>query len=394
MPNLNSTTQKLRFKKGTSDQITAAENAYGEEGEALYLTDRKQLLVHNNTKYETVNKYTEYIFNSSGSQSGSRFNTWSDLYDEIRENNNGSPCRITFEQNETIPTTGMPVDGWVFDGIRLAGNGTSVLLGGLQISLASGTIIKSWSQATLEKGCGLLSLSSGHVMTISSGSFTMQVNEGSGIASFGGESFFDVQNGATCIVAITGGSAIIGSGFGGAETFDNNTSGTVIIAMSGSGTTVDNQIVKGAGSLQYVYIDSSPELIAYITTNTNYSGTPQHVIYPKASSMVSPTHYQTASTLTISYHHTVIADASSNAITITLPLASSATINLNNIRSGREVVIVGYDATNTITVQGSGSEQIRGISSDTTTSVTVSSGQILKLVATRDNSTFFWLKTS
>lgn len=55
MPRLNSTSQKLRFRKGTFDQITPAENAYGEEGEAVYLTDRKSLWVHNGTEYAILN---------------------------------------------------------------------------------------------------------------------------------------------------------------------------------------------------------------------------------------------------------------------------------------------------------------------------------------------------
>lgn len=115
MPRLNGTTQKLRFKLGTAAQITAAENAYGEQGEAVYITDRKQLYVHNGTEYESVNKY--YVKTvSEASNAAPTFNT--DEVDEL--------VLYALAANTNLGTnkSGTPYDGQRFV-YRIKDNGTT-----------------------------------------------------------------------------------------------------------------------------------------------------------------------------------------------------------------------------------------------------------------------------
>ena len=50
--------------------------------------------------------YYQYIYNSSGSQSGNRYNSWSDLIAAI----DGREARIQFEQNETLPAGAWNID--------------------------------------------------------------------------------------------------------------------------------------------------------------------------------------------------------------------------------------------------------------------------------------------
>lgn len=114
MPRLNGTTQKLRFKLGTAAQITAAENAYGVQGEAVYITDRKQLYVHNGTEYESVNKYVKC--RSYTSSSAPSFNT--DDYDELVISALGAATNLGTNK------TGTPYDGQRFI-YRIKDDGTS-----------------------------------------------------------------------------------------------------------------------------------------------------------------------------------------------------------------------------------------------------------------------------
>jgi hypothetical protein len=70
-----------------------------------------------------------------------------------------------------------------------------------------------------------------------------------------------------------------------------------------------------------------------------------------------------------------IVDASSNAVTTTLP---DVTISL-----GREFTIVAYDATNTVTIDTTGGQDIRRTVLDVgTTSIVVAAGEIYTVVGT------------
>lgn len=69
----------------------------------------------------------------------------------------------------------------------------------------------------------------------------------------------------------------------------------------------------------------------------------------------------------------IVCDASSNSIDITLP--DSVTF------AGKEYRIHGYNATNSITIFTTDSQQIRLISTDTSTSKAVNSGDVVVLVS-------------
>lgn len=64
---------------------------------------------------------TSFIYNSSGVQEGTRYNDWADLMDAVGDISYGGTRSILFEQNETIPTVGMPVGGWNLNGAGFVG---------------------------------------------------------------------------------------------------------------------------------------------------------------------------------------------------------------------------------------------------------------------------------
>jgi|TARA_R110000851_G_scaffold119780_1_gene247678 hypothetical protein len=79
----------------------------------------------------------------------------------------------------------------------------------------------------------------------------------------------------------------------------------------------------------------------------------------------------------------VIIDALGGAITVTLPSVGAVPI-------GKKYTFIGYDATNSISIDTNGVEQIRQIKADTTTSFTILSGDILKI----SNTGVYWQITN
>ncbi len=73
-------------------------------------------------------------------------------------------------------------------------------------------------------------------------------------------------------------------------------------------------------------------------------------------------------------HYHVLCDASSNTIDITLPDCT--------LIEGKEYVVHGYDATNTINVLTTASQQIRNISTDVATNKNIASGDVVYFVST------------
>lgn len=286
MARLNDQEYPFKPKSGLAANLNsvASKNA-AFVGELAYTTDGKQLFIFNGTEFEAINKYTEYVFNSSGDQSGNTFNNWADLYATLLTVSGSR--RVTIEQNETIPA-----GTYNLDGVTFRGNGTAVILGGVLLTLANGVTISSWSGAKIEGGIGLVSASSSHVMTVT-GAFTIQVIEGSGIAAIGATaSLFNVDSGGFLIVALSGGSVILGSAFGGYEPIDIDSGGDAVIVLDGSGTNVDNDIIRGAGDLNFVLGDSSPALDVYSVTQGDFSGATsfdyyanaRHIIFDKTTS--------------------------------------------------------------------------------------------------------------
>ena len=79
-------------------------------------------------------------------------------------------------------------------------------------------------------------------------------------------------------------------------------------------------------------------------------------------------------TLTVS-NSEVIIDAASQAVSAILPTVASVPV-------GKKYTVIAYDATNTITLATSSSQQIRQVKTDTTTSTTLAAGDIYTVINT------------
>jgi hypothetical protein len=262
MPRLNQTSQKLRFKKGTAAQITAAENAYGEEGEALYVTDRKQLWIHNGTEYEETNKYTQYFYNSSGAQSGNRFNNWADLMASI----DGREVRVQFEQDETIPA-----GAWNIDYQTWIGNGQNPDGGGLTITFPTGVTLSSALNWTCENGLNLHSTSTAPI-------YTMTVPH---VFLFNRTAIYTdtvefvkvTCNGLVVVGCLNGfGMYNDGAGLGNYEVFniDSSAYGTILITTEqGVAATIQDNTVRSAVPIVYGWLKQSSESHNVFATQAN-----------------------------------------------------------------------------------------------------------------------------
>lgn len=103
--------------------------------------------------------YYQYIYNSSGAQSGNRFNNWADMIAAI----DGREARVQFEQNETIPPGAWNIDYHIW-----IGNGQNPDGGGIVITFETGTTLSSAINWICENGLNIYSTSEDpvYVMTV------------------------------------------------------------------------------------------------------------------------------------------------------------------------------------------------------------------------------------
>jgi hypothetical protein len=95
----------------------------------------------------------------------------------------------------------------------------------------------------------------------------------------------------------------------------------------------------------------------------------------KANSFIAPLiTIVEETTLTVS-NSEVIIDAASQAVSAILPTVASVPV-------GKKYTVIAYDATNTITLATSSSQQIRQVKTDTTTSTTLAAGDIYTVINT------------
>lgn len=138
--------------------------------------------------------YETFIYNSSGSQTGNRFNSWSNLMTAITKQEGAKT--IIFEQDETIPT-----GSWNLDYVLLKGNGLEYSSGGYTITFGDNTTISSW----LTPGINSLLLKStsttGHICTFTY-AFNLLCDTVSNVQSSASYEFFASSYAGQNIIAL------------------------------------------------------------------------------------------------------------------------------------------------------------------------------------------------
>lgn len=222
--------------------------------------------------------YSEYIYDSTATQSKNVYSNWQDLIDTI--NANGNPySRITFNQPETLPA-----GTYNMDNVALKGNGKSPQPGGdgALVTLSDGFKISSWRNARIEGSFGLLSASSDYVMELTD-EFIMEVVNQSIIASAGQPVFAFMADDLTFTLKLQLNGNIYGSSVGLNEVIDFQNFDSQVTALVGdTASSVGSDTIKGTNGVYLRVVSSSSTAFDFLSnTQTNFSGTITEFIAPQ-----------------------------------------------------------------------------------------------------------------
>lgn len=149
--------------------------------------------------------YANYLFNSSGTQAGNRFNDWSDLMAAVALVE--GPKTITFEQDDSIPAGAYDLSNIVF-----RGNFLPLGAGGLFVELEEGVTFTDVTQFRLDGGVGLINTSSAPNLVIENGDFVIAVVGGnSGIGSSNAPMYV-IESGGNMVLALADGGVMADAG--------------------------------------------------------------------------------------------------------------------------------------------------------------------------------------
>lgn len=233
--------------------------------------------------------YAQFVYNSSGSQSGNRFNSWSDLYAKMFtiEGNR----QIVFEQNETLPAGTYNLDGVEFYSY-LPG-----AVGGAVVTLANGFVASSWSGG-ISNGIKIISVSTAAIIYVS-GLLLFSLFRGGSLETTTKE-IFDVQATAFCIIVLDSSQA--GTAVYAYEIAKVAATSTLIFSMTGQNSILYDDSIRGAGDASIYIYSNAVDPSNKSTTHANLTGTQSNVLgtyssttgYDNATSGLTATDAQAA----------------------------------------------------------------------------------------------------
>lgn len=293
--------------------------------------------------------YQTFVYNSSGSQSGNRYNSWSDLMTALTLQ--AGSKRIIFEQNETIPA-----GAWNLDYTTLVGNGQAYDQGGYTLTFPTGVTLSSWITPALE-GISVKSTSNAPIITYAGG-FLLQANVQVRMESTTAE-FIKNTGGGQCIIKFDGGSTIVDGGY----EFFNTTAGAftcilVIVRGAAGNAFINNETLRSTNSV--IFLDLMQSVVGNIgtfpSTHSNLTiGVNQSAIQTFSANLAwsEYTHSDTATPYTIEpYRGVILGDATAGNITVNLPALKGY---------GQMFAFKKIDtSTNTYTIDGNSTETIEG----------------------------------
>lgn len=223
--------------------------------------------------------YSEFVFNSSGTQRGNRFNNFADLEAALwRQMGNK---RVTFEQDETLTNTGMPVNGWRLDNVMFYATAPGAL-GGPKLTLTSGFKVETWKNGSIQ------------VISVDVDVTSPVILLTSGVHLFNAlGSVFRVANGSSPFIEMTGGSAIMVASLQNGVQIGSTDSGWTGVVINGSGyltvlpcqgdTVIQNTALSGSGIFTILAQDASVQELTLTNTYPAISGFIQRAIQAKGS---------------------------------------------------------------------------------------------------------------
>jgi hypothetical protein len=199
---------------------------------------------------------TSFIYNSSGTQGGTRYNNWPDLMTVVADTKFGGPRNILFEQSEFLPA-----GTYDLTDITLLGNGFGSVTGAnLTVYFTGATTL---TNPILNIGAGLLIVSLSSSPLVSGHAFSAVNMYNAAAVATAGAPVID-QNGGTCVVGAYGDTtSFIWSTFGGNPVIHAYNGGAIAINQSAANSLWDQgTITTGLDANTYVvtvfYNDPGP----------------------------------------------------------------------------------------------------------------------------------------
>lgn len=295
--------------------------------------------------------YETFIYKSTGSQTGNRYNSWSDLMTAITKQEGFK--LIIFEQSETIPA-----GAWNLDYCTLGGNGLAYDSGGFTATFPTGVTISSWlgPQTKVDYGLKIRSTSNAAIYSTSS-SFSMNLEKVSAIGTTTAP-FITFSGSGQIILNANSSSRILNDGYEVVEVTSSAMAAQVILSWGSAGVAIQSNVMRSTNNqlflqvLQTSFIDAG----TYPSTQANMNiGFELDLNFGFAANITyNPTSNDSGdSPVTVTRTNSFYAaDASGGAITYNLMAATG---------SGIQLYFKKIDSSaNAVTIDGSGSETIDG----------------------------------
>lgn len=319
--------------------------------------------------------YDVFVYKSTGSQTGNRYNSWSDLMTAIAKQE-GSKT-IFFEQDETIPA-----GSWNLDYVTLRGNGNEYNAGGYTLTFGDNTTISSWLVPSFNSLLLKSTSTTGHICTFTT-SFSLLCETVTNVQSSSSYEFFASSYAGQNIIALKNSArwSLVGGSTKALFKFTGSAFSQQVILSRGDGSVVQNNTLSSTNS--QIYID----IIGSVNQNlANYPGT--HSAFTVGVGVylgltnASAINFYVQTKAVADSPYTLVSEAGylrCNAVggnmTVNLPAA---------IGNGRLVTIKKIDSSaNTVTVDGNASETLDGA----TTKVLTTQYEVIQFI---DAATGVW----
>ena len=295
--------------------------------------------------------YDVFIYNSSGSQSGNRYNNWSNLMTAITKQEGAKT--IYFEQDETIPA-----GAWNLDYVTLKGNGLEYNAGGYTLTFGDSTTISSWLVPSFNSLLLKSTSTTGHICTFT-GAFNLICDTVTNVQSSSSYEFFASSYAGQNIIGLRNSARwlLVGGSTKALFKFTGSAFGQQVILARGDGSVVQNNTMSSTNTQIYIDIVSSvnQNLANYPATHSAFSVGAG--VYLTLTNISATAYYPLTKTSSDS-PYTLASEA---GLLLCNTASGSITVNLRaEMGNGRLVTIVKTSASNTLTLDGNASETING----------------------------------
>jgi hypothetical protein len=247
------------IRKATGGSVSDAAYGAGWNGDTTTAPSKNAVYDKIQTLAGGSQTYSVFVYNSSGSQSGNRFNTFSDLMTATAAQE--GPKVVIIEQDETIPTTGMPLAGWNFDYTEFRGNGKSYNQGGFTVTFPTGVLISSWTFGIIDS-LRFRSTSTSPIWTTASG-FLLQINIQAELWTTTAP-FIQNTGGGQCILSLGRAGRIKDDGY---EVFETTAGdfGCVLVVTRADNSTIANETLRSSNPV--IFLDLVQNVTNDLATN-------------------------------------------------------------------------------------------------------------------------------